>query len=920
MMHAFEYHTTWIVMLAVAVSSQKQPGLSQSSQPNSGLRANCLGNVMRLSLDKSLAVGNLLEVDAINGTDVIPLTPRLAAQCGYSMESDPWGNTKIYSSLFGCYAGSKEAGTFSLGLNLRMSGDLKLDEATYVVTKTCNYRSLATRHILCERNYIEVSTQLFKPQIAKNILGHDDDFTDDAGQDSVKYYASASPNDIWKLMFFTPEPKVMLLNEAKKAGYGVKSTEHRLVLRSPFNSAETYIENVAGVPMEVFSVSTYYVPIYGLNIVDSDAACPTGGLIFTDKTITWHVPRRITPVIKGAVKILKMYMGIDGQRLDKYQMAARKYTLSSTEFHIVIELPIGTPDGYYKSLAPDDQYHITFTVEPMLELVWREESTQTDTKYKVLFPITTPLMSWPTQFTGNAVPEERLFEILLGTFLPDVELINITFNTGVFSVAECNVKGFDVKEHRFPNGSKSFYLKVPFFEDAVLVHNPVPLLTTYILPMTFGLLILPEETPFSHVAKAEVSLQDVVPPAITGTCDPGYFYVTVGYGSQGHNFRTMIGERELTSKLGETYGLMSNSTHFSFVVPYSSADSIFEMVMSTSVRARIDLELVASNNWKLNDFSLSCSFPLTTTECYSNGTMTALAMKVESVPNMILSHLTLRDDSCKPNSSNNRFAYFSFGVNSCGTTRTMLGNIMVYENDISLDLKSYTSKYPDVAYYKQTVSCYYLVNVTETMAFRTRPRVKDPSADIGMGYLIVQMRLAQDESYKLFYQVEDYPVAKYLRQPLYIEVELMQSMDIKIELVLENCWATQHKDRSSLPRWNLIVDSCANLDDPYSTVFHPVEFDSRVNIPAHVKRFSVNMFTFVTDEVVLKENIFVHCNAVLCDSNNPSYGVCSSQCVNPAKTGAKKSWTADLKGSRNINYQVQGEQLSSGPILLSEPE
>ena len=152
-----------------------------------------------------------------------------------------------------------------------------------------------------------------------------------------------------------------------------------------------------------------------------------------------------------------------------------------------------------QSLAPDDQYHITFTVEPMLELVWREESTQTDTKYKVLFPITTPLMSWPTEFTGSesesfiiihlgfvydvnmyiwypvryisdAVPEERSFEILLGTFLPDVELINITFNTGLFSVAECNSKGFDVKEHRFPNGSKSFSLKVPFFEDAVLAH------------------------------------------------------------------------------------------------------------------------------------------------------------------------------------------------------------------------------------------------------------------------------------------------------------------------------------------------------------------------------------------------------------------------------------------------------------------
>lgn len=74
--------------------------------------------------------------------------------------------------------------------------------------------------------------------------------------------ASASPNDIWKLMFFTPEPKVMLLNEAKKAGYGVKSTEHRLVLRSPFNSAETYIENVRNCPQQLVPAIVIHLIIY----------------------------------------------------------------------------------------------------------------------------------------------------------------------------------------------------------------------------------------------------------------------------------------------------------------------------------------------------------------------------------------------------------------------------------------------------------------------------------------------------------------------------------------------------------------------------------------------------------------------------------------------------------------------------------
>lgn len=43
----------------------------------------------------------------LDGTKNIALTPSLAAQCGYSMESDPWGNTRIYTSLLACYVDNK---------------------------------------------------------------------------------------------------------------------------------------------------------------------------------------------------------------------------------------------------------------------------------------------------------------------------------------------------------------------------------------------------------------------------------------------------------------------------------------------------------------------------------------------------------------------------------------------------------------------------------------------------------------------------------------------------------------------------------------------------------------------------------------------------------------------------------------------
>lgn len=130
---------------------------------------------------------------------------------------------------------------------------------------------------------------------------------------------------------------------------------------------------VAGVPMEIFRVSTYYKSPQGMSIVNMAAACPTGeprnftscnsyevavmspvalsstgGVLFTNEVISWHVPRRVTPLLDGSFKIAEMHMGINGQRLDKAQMATRGYTLATTDFHIVLELPVGSPDGYYK--------------------------------------------------------------------------------------------------------------------------------------------------------------------------------------------------------------------------------------------------------------------------------------------------------------------------------------------------------------------------------------------------------------------------------------------------------------------------------------------------------------------------------------------------------------------------------------------
>ncbi|XP_035535234.1 zona pellucida protein AX 1 isoform X1 [Morone saxatilis] len=909
-MRRLENILLWNLMAAVIILGQARPNMKLNSQSSNGLRSDCAGNLMRLSLDKALAVGNQLEVEAINGTQHIVLTPSLAAQCGYSMESDPWGNTRIYTSLMACYVDNKEDQTFNVGLRLKMHSPS--DVVNHDVTQKCSYAQWASREVLCDRNYMEVSNYMATrdPQTETK---------DDNSQINVIPDASSgAAHGIWKMTFYTPEPVSMVLSEAEQAGYSAMMTSSRLVVRSPYNTADTYSEDVAGIPMEVLRVSAYYKAPHGLSVVNLAAACPTGGVLFTEDVISWHVPRHMAPLMEGSFTILEMHMGINGLRLGKSQMATGGYTLSTTDFHIVIEIPVGSPNGYYKSHAPDYQYHITYTVEPMLEVLWKADNAQDKTRYKVLFPITTPLMPRPPHAQDNTVPEERVFSVYLGTLLHDVELSNITFSTGVLTVEECNARGFPVQEHSFPNGSKSFFLQVPFDADVVLKHNPEALVTVYFLPLIFGLIVLPEETPFAHPVELQASLRDVVLPTLTGTCDQNNFYIRTKYGNQGKNFETLIGAQQLTPELAKSYDFQANSTHGTIVVPYNARDTVFELITSDSVRARLDVLLFhPNNNWVLADLYLACSFPLITTNCYPNGTMTALAVKVESVPNLIPSWLTLKDQSCKPVSSDDRFAYFSFSADSCGTTRTFFDHYMVYENEIGLyhnDDKGATYTSPIDPDYKQTISCYYVVNETQTVAFSYKPRSIHPTAEISSGQLMVQMRLAEDSSYEFFYQAEDYPVVKTLRQPLYFEVELMQSTDPQLELILENCWATLHEDRTSLPSWDVIVDSCENHDDRYVTIFHPVAKDSRISVPSHVKRFSLKMFTFTIEEEVLKDEIYVHCDAVICDTNSQADGACRGQCVHPTGTSnSRPQWTKSEQRSTDSHQR----QISSGPILPS---
>ncbi|XP_076024138.1 uncharacterized protein LOC143014217 [Genypterus blacodes] len=899
---------SWCLFLLIAVvniQAQKRPSIE--------IRSECLGNIMRVNAGPLRA--NHLEVVAVLDNATILLTPSLASQCGFSMRTDPLGNAVIVASLQNCFAKNVEDESFTTILNLRLFGNRMEEDELYQVVETCNYTRWATREIVCDHSFMEVSVERAAPDDYTLTQHHVPGTKFDPRRAA---YSEKQPIDsgfrVTTVVFLTPEEKMMKVTEAQRKGYGIINTPTRLVVRSPPTTPETYTQNVAGVPMTVLRTSTIFEKKWLTTRIDATAACPvlTGSVFFTDDTISWFLPLRIDPLVSSnRFRLLEVHMGINNQRLDTAEMATKQYSMSVGDMHIIVEIPVGADGGYFKSQVKDDQYFMSYSIELMLELLWTEENGQEDTRYKVVFPITTPLMSLPPQVIDRTVAEERVFKVLLGPLGSDVALMNISLPSEVLSVANCNVRGFNVQEHTSHNGSKAFTLEVPFTDPAVL-HMKEAGDMVYALHLTFGLVVLPEFTPFNHSAHLQAALVDVVHPSISGGCNSESFHVLVKYGTPGFNFETIVGKRHLTPGLAQQYSFMENGTHFSVTVPFSAPDAVFEAVESSTIRSRLDVTLrIPETNRNLNEFSMACNFPATLTECFPNGTMTALAMKLVSVPALKPSRLTLRDPTCRPSFSDERFAYFVFTANTCGTTRKFLRGVMLYENEISLPDELQAPKNPESEEpeYELKVSCSYNINTTQATAFLIRPRRSEPYAETAEGHFQVAMRLSLDDSYSRFYRAEDYPIVKPLQQPLYFEVELMRSTNPKVSLQLGNCWATLGDDRTSQLRWNLVIDGCTNPVDPYQVVFHAVWPDARVQYPAHYKRFEVQMFAFAAGQDELSEQLFIHCDVTLCDAINPLHPACGVKCSDQDNR---------IKGQRRSASSVEGfTKVSSGPILMA---
>ncbi|XP_053550232.1 zona pellucida sperm-binding protein 2-like [Bombina bombina] len=279
------------------------------------------------------------------------------------------------------------------------------------------------------------------------------------------------------------------------------------------------------------------------------------------------------------------------------------------------------------------------------------------------------------------------------------------------------------------------------------------------------------------------------------------------------------------------------------------------------------------------------------TLCTSDAYMNFEVIATATLPHLDLNSVRLGDGRCQPTVSSSDKLTFHVPLNECGTTIKFVGNKAIYENEIHALWKDFP---PSIisrdSEYRLTIQCLYthisdeqvIVNVA------TYPPFEPSKSD---GPLSMVFNIYPDDSYTTAYGAFQYPIVKTLREPIYLEVQLLNRNDPNIELVLDDCWATTSQDPKAMPQWNVVVDGCKALEDNYQTVFHPV--GSNVVLPRYRKRFEVKTFAFMSSGEATTDLIYFHCVAVVCNSLNPDYVVCSKMCPKSRRKRGKRSLKRD---------------------------
>uniref|UniRef100_A0A8C2XH48 Zona pellucida sperm-binding protein 4 n=1 Tax=Cyclopterus lumpus TaxID=8103 RepID=A0A8C2XH48_CYCLU len=271
-----------------------------------------------------------------------------------------------------------------------------------------------------------------------------------------------------------------------------------------------------------------------------------------------------------------------------------------------------------------------------------------------------------------------------------------------------------------------------------------------------------------------------------------------------------------------------------------------------------------------------------TVQCTKNGQFIVVVARDATVPNIDLESILLlsKASGCTHVDSNSDFAIYNFPVTSCGTVVLEEPGVIIYENKMFSSYEVETGRRGVItrdSHYELLFQCRYIGTTVQTVVVEVLPLGIAPLSVAVLGPIRVELRLGSgqciskgcnevDVAYDSYYTEADYPVRKVLRDPVYVEVQLLEKTDPNLVLTLGRCWATTKPNPHSLPQWDILTDGCPCRNDNYLSSLVPVGAFSGLDFPSHYRRFLFKMFTFVdpTSVTPMREQVYIHCSTAVC--------------------------------------------------------
>ncbi|XP_069510116.1 zona pellucida sperm-binding protein 4-like [Ambystoma mexicanum] len=285
------------------------------------------------------------------------------------------------------------------------------------------------------------------------------------------------------------------------------------------------------------------------------------------------------------------------------------------------------------------------------------------------------------------------------------------------------------------------------------------------------------------------------------------------------------------------------------------------------------------------DSSKPCYFGKPVTgQCSADGQATIAISADVTVPSLNLANVRLLtvSSACTGLRSfqSEAFLVYQFPL-SCGGVRQVMGDTTIYENRLEASHTVVTWGRASISRdstFRLTVRCTF-TSSSSSIPLQVEVFTLPPPLPVSSpGPLVLEMRIATDGLYGSYYTASQYPVVKILRDPVFVEVRILQRTDPNLMLVLNQCWATPSSDPMQQPQWPILVNRCPFPGDNYQTLLVPVgSATSGLQFPSHYQRFAVSTFTFVDSaQQNLRGQIFFRCSASVCVPS--SLESCSASC------------------------------------------